>query len=89
MAKYRILPDFEKCAHIVFEQKLLFTAVAVNSSRICFDRTGHLMEGEGGVSTEIAFNGIIKIGARQTHSEITWTFYALTKLVSGKTKLQF
>ena len=31
-----------RCCHIV--QKLLFTAVSVNSSRICFDRTGHLTE---------------------------------------------
>ena len=35
-------------------QKLLFTAVAVNSSRICFDRTGHLKGGGGsGVESQL------------------------------------
>ena len=27
-------------------QRLIFMALAVNSSRICFDSAGHLMEGE-------------------------------------------
>ena len=89
MAKYRILPDFEKCAHIVFEQKLLFTAVAVNSSRICFDRTGHLMEGRVGSQLKLPLTASSRSGPDKLIQKSLGLFMLLQNLYLERQNCNF